>query len=125
MNCLSADLVLLLALFLLGLLGALDLLRLGRGLALADAVADVADRVEPAHVLLLEEIDGIALALGEERDEDVGAGHLVAARGLDVEDGALDDALEAAGRRGIGLAVDLQRLELVVEIGAHRLAQLA
>ncbi len=76
---LEGALILLLALFGLRFLGALDLLRLGRGLALADSVADVADRVEAAHVLLLQEIDGIALALGEEGDEHVGAGHLVAA----------------------------------------------
>ena len=66
--------------------------------ALADAVADEADRIEAAHVLLLQEIDGVALALGEERHEHVGAGHLLAARRLNVEDGALDDALEARGR---------------------------
>ena len=116
---------LLLAFLLLGLLGALGLGRLGDRVALADAVADIGDRVEPAHVLLLQEIDGIALALGEQGDQHVGAGHLVAARGLDVEDGALDDALEAAGRRGIGLGLDLQRLELVVEIVADGVAQLA
>ena len=72
------------------------------GVALADAVADVGHRIEAAHVLLLQEIDGIALALGEQGDQHVGAGHLVAARRLDVQDGALDDALEAAGRRRIG-----------------------
>ncbi len=79
MNCLSAD-FLLAALLLALLLGAFGGARLGRGLALADAVADIGDGIEPAHVLLLQEIDGIALALGEESDEHVGAGHLVAAR---------------------------------------------
>ena len=38
------------------------------------------------------------LALGEQRDENVGARHLLAAGGLDVNDGALDDALEARRR---------------------------
>ena len=33
--------------------------------ALADAVADEADRIEPAHVLLLQEIDGVAVAFGK------------------------------------------------------------
>ena len=94
------------------------------GLALADPVADVGDRIEAAHVLLLEEIDGVALALGEERDEDVGAGHFVAARGLDVEDGALDDALEARGRGRVGGAVGDERAELMVEILLDRGAQL-
>ena len=75
---------------------------LGRAFALADAVADEGHRVEAAHVLLLEEIDGIAFALGKERDEHIGAGHVVAPRRLDVEDGALDDPLETAGRGRIG-----------------------
>ncbi len=40
-----------------------------------------------------------------------------------MEDGALDNALEAAGGRRIGLALDLQRFELVVEILADRFPQ--
>ena len=90
-------------------------------------VADEADRVQPAHVLLLEEIDRIAFALAEQSDEHVAAGHLVAARRLDVEDRALDDALEAAGRRRIGRAIDLQRIEFGIEImrdGALQLAEI-
>ena len=42
-----------------------------------------------------------------------------------MEDGALDDALEAAGRRRIGVGLDLQRLELAVEIVAHLVLELA
>jgi hypothetical protein len=122
---LERGLALLLGLFLLGLLGALHLGRLRRDrLALADAVGDVGDRVEAAHVLLLQEIDGIALAFGEEGDQHVGAGHFIAARRLDVEDGALDDALKTAGRRRVGLALDLQRFELVVEIVADGVLEL-
>ncbi len=91
----------------------------GRGLdraALADAVADEADRIEAAHVLLLQEIDCVALALGEQGDQHVGAGDLVAARRLDVQDRALDHALKPAGRRRVGRLVDLQRGQLGVEI---------
>ncbi len=89
---------LLLPFFLLGFFGSLDLRRLRRSLALADAVADIAHRIQAAHVLLLEEVDGIAFALGEERNKDVRASHFVAARRLDVKDRALNHALEAAGR---------------------------
>jgi hypothetical protein len=78
--------------------------------ALADAVADVADRVEPAHVLLLQEIDGIAVAFGEQRDQHVGAGHRILARGLDMQDGALDHALEAGGGSRVALVLRLERL---------------
>jgi hypothetical protein len=38
------------------------------------AVADEADGIEPAHVLLLQEIDRIALALGKQRHQHIGAG---------------------------------------------------
>src|SRR5690606_4619260 len=70
---LSALLGLLLALA-VGLLGALRGTALELAPTLADAVADVADRVEPAHVLLLQEIDRVGIALGEQRDEHVGPG---------------------------------------------------
>ena len=123
MNCLSADSFLPPS-FSVFSSGAFGRARLGRGLALADAVADVGHGIEAAHVLLLQEIDGIALALGEQGDEHVGAGDLVAARRLDVQDRALDDALEAAGRRRIGRAVGDQRAELIVEILLHRRAKL-
>ncbi len=46
---------------------------------LGDAVADVIDRVVTGHVLLLQEIGGMALALREDRDQHVGAGNLLAA----------------------------------------------
>src|SRR3546814_14598216 len=65
---------------------------------LADAVAEVGDGVEPGQILLLQEIDGIGFALRKQRDEDVGTRYLVLARRLDVQDRALDDALETAGR---------------------------
>src|SRR4030095_12503283 len=45
-----------------------------------------------------------------------GAGDLVAARRLDVEDGALDDSLEAAGRGWVGRAVGDPCAEFAVEI---------
>ena len=113
-------LALLLGLFLI----ALGRPRLGRGVALADAVADVSDRIQPAHVLLLQEIDGIAFTLGEEGDEDVGAGHLVSPGGLDVEDRSLDHALEPACRSRVGAAVGDERSQLVVEIMLHGSAKL-
>jgi hypothetical protein len=67
-------------------------------------VADVVDRVVAGHVLLLQEIGGVALALGEDRDQHVGAGHLLAAGRLHVDHRALDHALEAGGRLGILVA---------------------
>ncbi len=72
----TALLALLGALFLVGSLHAPGLRAAGR---LGDAVRDVVDRVETSHVLLLQEIDRVALALGEHGDQDVGAGDLLAA----------------------------------------------
>jgi hypothetical protein len=65
----------------------------GRGLdlpscaigCLGDPVRDVIDRIEPGHVLLLQEIDSAAIALGEHGDHHVRAGDLPMARGLDMD----------------------------------------
>ena len=106
-------------------LGALHRTGLAIGRILGDAVADVVDRVVAGHVLLLQEIRGMALAFREDRDEHVRAGHLRAARALDVDRRALDHPLEAGGRRRLG-AFDVgdQRVELLVEEGDDGLAQL-
>ncbi len=61
------------------LVGALDAPRLGAARRLGDAMRDVVDGVEARHVLLLQEIDRVAFALGEHGDQDVGAGDLLAA----------------------------------------------
>ncbi len=66
----------------------------------------------------------MALALGEDRDQHVGAGDLLAARRLHVDDGALDHALEPGGRLGILVALVHQVLEFALEIGGQAAAQL-
>src|SRR5690606_42132038 len=48
------------------LVGAARRARFRQAGALGDAVADVVDRVVARHVLLLQEIGGMALALGED-----------------------------------------------------------
>src|SRR3546814_15204445 len=90
---------------------------------LADAVAEVGDGVEPGQILLLQEIDGIGFALRKQRDEDVGTRYLVLARRLDVQDRALDDALETAGGAGVAVPLALQAVEFGVEILDHRRLQ--
>jgi hypothetical protein len=86
-------------------------------------VADVVDRVVAGHVLLLQEVGGVALALGEDRDEHVRAGHLLASRRLHVDDGALDDALEPCGRLGILAGLADQIVEFVVDVVDETLTQ--
>ena len=75
--------------------------RFGHAWPLGDTVADVVDRVVARHVLLLQEVRGVALALGEDRDQHIGAGHFFAPGRLDVDNGALNDPLEARRRFGI------------------------
>ena len=54
----------------------------------------------------------MALALGENRDQHVGAGHLFVAGRLHVDDGALNDALQAGSRLGILGSIGHQIVEL-------------
>ena len=63
------------------------------------------------------------LALGENGDQHVGAGHLLATGRLDVERRALHDALEAIGRLGLLLTVDNEVFEFGVEVLNDGLAQ--
>ncbi len=97
--------------------------RLGHAAALGDAVADIVDRIEAGHVLLLQEERGMALALGEDGDEHVGAGHLLAARRLHMGDGAVNHALEARRGLGVAMGVEHQARELVVDIASQLVAQ--
>ena len=82
---------------------------------LRDTVRDVVHGVEARHVLFLQEEHGVRFALGEQGDQDVGAGHLLAAGRLDVDGGALDDPLEAGGGLGVDRALDGEAGELVIE----------
>ncbi|MNS92986.1 hypothetical protein D3C72_1271360 [compost metagenome] len=65
--------------FTFGLISTARRARLRRARTLADAVGDVIDRIVTGHFLLLQEIGGVAFALGENGDEHVRAGHFLAA----------------------------------------------
>ena len=58
----------------------------------------------------------MALALGENRDKHVGSRHLFPSRGLDMDNGTLDDPLEAGGRLGILLATRDEVFQLGLDI---------
>ena len=66
----------------------------------------------------------MALALGENGDEHVGAGHFLAAGRLHVDRRALHDALEAGGRLGLLAGFDHEVLKFGVDIANDGLAQL-
>src|SRR5690606_23245427 len=67
---------------------------LGRTGPLGDTTRDIVDRIIAGHLLFLEKVGGVALALGEDRDENVRARHLLTSRRLNMNHRALDDALE-------------------------------
>jgi hypothetical protein len=110
-----------LALLLGVLLGALALVRL-RGLG--DAVRDVVHHVEARDALLLQEVHRVRVLLAEDRHQHVGAGDLLLARRLDMEDGALDHALEAEGRLGVDFPVGRDAGGLLSDVLRQILAQL-
>ncbi len=66
----------------------------------------------------------MALALGEDRDQHVGAGHLLAPGRLHVDYRALNHALEARGRLGVVGTVGDQILEFGLEVIDQAGAQL-
>ena len=111
------------ALFLVFLFTAGNLTRLGKFAVLAYAVTDVRHRIETAHILLLEEINGVALSLGEQGNQHIRAGHYVLSGTLNMQYCALHHPLESAGRRWIDLAVYFQALQLAIEIGDNDIGQ--
>ncbi len=66
----------------------------------------------------------MALPFGEDRDQHIGARHLLASRRLDVNDGALNDALKARRRLGVFAAIADQIVELLVDVVAKVLLQM-
>jgi len=91
-----------------------------------DAVGDVVHRVIACHVLLLQEVGGVALALGKDGDEHIGPRYFGPSRGLHVNRGPLDYALEGGGGHGFG-SVDVrdQIAQVLVDEFHQCVAQLA
>ena len=106
------------------LVGAMNGARIGFAGHLGDAVGDVVDGVEARHVVDLEVIDGVGFTLGKEGHQDVGAGHFLAARGLNVDGGALHHPLEPGRRLGVGLLGRQDVWNLFVDELGQVLAQL-
>ncbi len=88
---------------------------------LGDAVGDEIHYVQARDVLLLQEVHRVRILLAEDRHQHVGAGDFLLARGLHVQDRALDHALETQG----GLRVDLVRAFDARRVFIDEAAQLA
>ncbi len=65
----------------------------------------------------------MGFTLGEDRDEDVGACHFLAAGRLNVDHGALDDALEARRRLRFGSSVGHQVGKFGIDVVGEIVAQ--
>ena len=76
---------------------------------------DIIDDVEAVDVLLLQEVDRVRLAFGEEGDKHVRAGDFMLARRLHMDGGAVDDALEPGGGLGLIKLVDDERGQIVFQ----------
>ena len=68
---------------------------------LGNTMGDKVHCVIACHILLLQEISGVGFAFGKDRDKHVCPGHLGTARGLHMDRGALNHALEGGGRHGL------------------------
>src|SRR2546430_17617204 len=101
------------------LLGALDAPSFRASGGLGDAMGNVVDRVEPGHVVLLQKIYGVAFALREHGDEDVGAGHLLEPRRLDMDRSARQEPLKARRRLGIEAVRGDEAGEFVFYLGPN------
>ena len=89
--------------FLLGLGGFAFRLRLLRLRHLADAMRNEVHNIQAGHTLLVQEINRVRILLAEYRHQHIGAGDFLLARGLDMQDRALDHPLKAQGRLRINL----------------------
>ncbi len=77
-------------------------------LALGDAVRDEVDHIQPRDAVLVQEIHRMRILLAEDGDQHVGSGDFFLVGRLHMQDGALDDALEAQRGLGVDLAVARQ-----------------
>ena len=102
--------------------GDRTLRRPARGLR--DAMADEIDRIKTGHVLQLQEVDRVAFSFAEQGNQHVRTGNLIAAGGLHVDRGALDDPLEAGGRFRIAGPVCRKASEILVQELGQVIAQL-
>ena len=87
---------------------------------LGHAMRDEIDRIITGHVLLLQEVGSVTFTFREDRDQHIRAGNFVAARALNVKDGALDNTLERSGRLNAAFAfIHCQAGKLFINVSAE------
>jgi hypothetical protein len=86
-------------------------------------MADILDGIEARHILFLQEERGVALALGEDRNQHVRPRHFLTTGRLDMDDRAVNNALKAGRRRSLGDGFGGDRRELGIEILGDALTQ--
>jgi len=82
-------------------------------------MTDVVDGIVTGHVLLLQEISGMAFALSEDCDQNVRPCYLLASGGLHMNDRTLDHALKSGRWFGILGAICNQIFELRLKISGQ------
>ena len=82
---------------------------------LGNAMADVADGIQARHILLLQEVDRVALTLREQGNQDIGPGDLTTPGRLDMHGGAVERALEACGGFGLDEAIHDQTRKFMID----------
>ncbi len=87
---------------------------------LGDPMRDVVDHVEASHAALVQEVNRVRLLLAEDRNQHVRTRHFFLARRLDVENCALNHALETLRGLRIGVRVSREARRMFAdEIGEH------
>ena len=82
-----------------------------------DAVRDKAHRIISRHVLLLQEVGGMALAFGENRDQNIRTGHFITAGNIDMLDRTLNNALESCGWLYTAICIHIdQRRQVFIDV---------
>ncbi len=85
-------------------------------------MANIVDRIEARHVLLLQEEGRVALPLGEDRDKHIGPGDFFAARGLHMGHSPVNDPLEGGRRLRVAMTIEHHCRQLVIDIAGELIA---
>ena len=87
--------------------------------ALGHAMGDEVHRIIAGHVLFLQEVSRVALPLGEQGNQHIGTGHFCATGTFNMDDRALDNALEAGRWPRFALTRDDQIFKFAIDVAVQ------